>query len=119
MNVLIIEPNQKLQTPYSFLSKPYVVERFSSPELGLKHMAVHQPDLVLLSTSHSTTKILSFLESLKSASARKLIPLILVIDLSHKLSTIPGTTWGGKLGIVTSISSENELNSTIRRVSTV
>src|SRR3989338_2579401 len=113
MNALIIEPNNKLLSPYSFLSKSYVVYRCSSPESGLKYMSTHVPDIVFLSASISTTKILSFLESLKNESIHKLIPLVLVIDLSHKLSTIPGTTWGGKLGVITNISSENELNSTI------
>lgn len=114
--MLIIEPNTKLHTPYSLLSNKNTIERVATPELGLKSMSLQTPDLVLLSASPSISKILSFLESLKNASHNKLIPLIFVIDLSYKLSTIPGTTWGGKLGVLTSISSENELNSTIRRI---
>jgi DNA-binding response OmpR family regulator len=116
MNILIIEPNTKLHNPYALLSQSHNIERVTSPELGLKYMSQQLPELVLLSTSPSITKILSFLESLKNASHQKLIPLMFVIDLSYKLSTIPGTTWGNKLGVITSISSENELNSTIRRI---
>lgn len=119
MNTLIIEPQKALDSPYSYLPSSYNIHRVTSPESGLKYMSTETPDIVFLSTSISTPRILTFLESLKSASYNKLIPLILVIDLSHKLSTVPGTTWGGKLGVVTSISSENELNSTICRVQSV
>lgn len=116
MNILIIEPNSQLHSPYSLLSGKNSVKRVTSIELGLKNMSLYSPDLAFISSSLSISKILTFLESLKNASHTRLIPLIFVIDLSYKLSIIPGTTWGNKLGILTSISSENELNSTIHRI---
>lgn len=116
MNILIVEPNTKISHPYSYLPTSDVVERVSSLEAGLRSMATNIPELVFVSASIATSKLMGLLDALKQASRSGLIPLIFVVDHSHKLSTIPGTTWGGKLGITTTIVSSEEFNSTIRRV---
>lgn len=113
---LIIEPNDALHIPYSYLENRFEYERCTSIEKGLQLMAQKYPDILFLSSSFSLTKSLKVLESLKQKSTLTLIPLMLVIDLSNRLNTVPGTTWGNKIGLITSISSHEEVNSTLNRV---
>lgn len=116
---LIIEPNDSIITPYSYLDDIYSYERCVSIERGLRIMAERYPDIVFLSASYTISKSLKVLESLKQKSTISLIPIILVVDLSHKISHIPGTTWGEKIGIVSTISTKKELNSTLDRVNLI
>ena len=120
-NILIIEPNSGLDTPYKFISGSAPV-RVANVERGLKHLSLQSqtiPDIVFISASFSIQKIITFLDALKNVSRTKLIPLIIVVDFNHKISNIPGTTWGDKIGILTSIVSKSEYNSTIHRVFSV
>lgn len=113
---LIIEPNDSVIKPYSYLDEIYEYERCTSVEKGLSIMASKYPDILFLSASFSLSKSLKVLESLKHKSAYGLIPLILVVDLSNRLSGIPGTEWGDKIGILSTLSSSKELHSTLDRV---
>ncbi|HJZ24156.1 MAG TPA: hypothetical protein VJ201_06900 [Candidatus Babeliales bacterium] len=114
-NILVMEPNDDLDTPYRFLDN-VTLTRVSTIERGLKYLTQQYPDMVFISASFSVQRILSFLDTLKNASRSRLIPIVMVVDLSHKISNIPGTTWGGKIGILTSLVSRSEYNSTIHRV---
>jgi PleD family two-component response regulator len=114
--VLIIEPNARLVTPYSELPSAYSILRVSATEQALDILATITPSLVFLSTSYSMTKILEILEQLKSLSTKKIIPVVFVVDWSHKLSTLPGTTWGNQIGLLHSLSSKQELLATLKRI---
>lgn len=113
---LIIEPNKLLQQPYSYIQKSLSVQRVESIQVGMLEISKSKPDIVFLSTSFSISQTVELLTALKNKSQDGLIPLIFVIDLSQKISSVPGTTWGNKLGILCSQSSFNELNSTLDRV---
>lgn len=113
---LIIEPNDRMLHPYSFLENSYIYQRYTSVEIALQHMSIKYPDIVFISASFSLSKCIKILDALKHISLHSLIPIIFVVDLSKNASLIPGTTWGDKLGIVTSISNQHELNSTLHRV---
>jgi hypothetical protein len=113
---LIIEPNDSLHIPYAYLEDAYEYDRCSSIEKGLAFMAKKYPDILFLSASFSLSKSLKVLESLKQKSSYTLIPLVIVVDLSNRVSSVPGTSWGNKIGLVSSLSSAQEVNSTLDRV---
>ena len=115
---IIIEPNESLHKPYSFMKDAYESDRCASIESGLSLLAKRSPDIVFLSSSYSISKMLKILEAIKHKSHLTLIPLVIVVDLSNRINNIPGTSWGNKIGIVTSISSVKEYNSTLNRVTT-
>ncbi|KXK10705.1 MAG: hypothetical protein UZ22_OP11002000636, partial [Microgenomates bacterium OLB23] len=46
----------------------------------------------------------------------RLIPIVFAIDLSNKISHVPGTTWGGHIEIIHSLNSKKQLNSTVSRI---
>ena len=123
---LVIEPNtflvstQSLAIPYSFLPKQKLqLTTVASIESALAHLVDQTPDIVFLSTSFSPHKTLKFLEALKNHSTKKLIPLIMVVDLSLPASIIPGTTWGESLGIVHTAISPKEFQATLKRFMSV
>ncbi|OGK43875.1 hypothetical protein A2957_00435 [Candidatus Roizmanbacteria bacterium RIFCSPLOWO2_01_FULL_38_11] len=116
LNALIIEPNKKLGSPYNYISGLFNIVHVANVESGLVSLSGTLPQVVFLSTNIGINKTLMFLEALKNASHKKLIPLIFVIDLTNKLNTVPGTTWGGKIGILHSMASKTEFNSTMNRV---
>lgn len=114
--VLIVEPNKKLVLPYGYLSGSYRLTRTDSIELALSKLSDVNPDLVFLSATFSISKSVKFLEALKNFSQFNLIPLIIVIDFSHPLNFVPGTSWGGKIAVLDSFVSQKELLSTMSRV---
>lgn len=113
---LIIEPNDTVNIPYSHLDEKYEYDRCASIEKGMSLMASKHPDILFLSASFSVSKSLKVLEALKHKSSYGLIPLVLVVDLSNRLSSVPGTEWGNKIGILTTLSSAKEVHSTLDRV---
>lgn len=114
--VLIVEPNHSLVEPYCHLPRSYQTFRAASIEQALAKLIDHSPDLVFLSASFAPSKSLLFLEALKNGCLCSLIPLIMVVDLSHRISFLPGTSWGGKFAIIDSSVSQEELYSTLKRV---
>lgn len=116
LNALIIDPNKKLGSPYNLMGEQYAVVHVQSIESGLVSLSGTLPQVVFLSTHIGINKTLIFLDALKNVSHKKLIPLVFVVDLANKLNTIPGTTWGGKIGILHSMISKTEFNSTMNRV---
>ena len=113
---LIIEPNDSLLVPYAHVHKNFITERQSSIQSALAILAQKHPDIVFISASYSISKIIDILDAVKNKSIETLIPVVFVVDLSHKISHIPGTSWGNKLAILSSISSVSEYNSTLDRV---
>ncbi|MBP9815771.1 hypothetical protein KBD09_00845 [Candidatus Woesebacteria bacterium] len=114
--ILIVEPNRHLITPYNKFPAYWSIQRSDTIETALKDLRVHNPELIFLSTSFSLTKSIRLLDAIKNFSYSKLIPIIFVVDFSHRISHFPGTSWGGKAGIIHSLSSKDEINSTISRV---
>lgn len=116
--LLIIEPDVDLTQPYTWFPQimpEAEIIRVPTVELAFDHLQP-QPDLVCLSTSFSPLKVVKLLEALKQASTAKVIPLIFVVHWQNRLTTIPGTTWGGRIGLLHSLSSVAEVRSTLERV---
>lgn len=116
VSALIIEPNSNLDYPYKLLGKTYNLKRCASVETGLLELAQSEPDIIFISASFAASKLVTILDAVKNKSKDRLIPVIFVIDLSNQINRIPGTTWGNKIGVLTSISTRDEYNSTLRRV---
>ncbi|MGD9128978.1 MAG: hypothetical protein PVJ09_00590 [Candidatus Woesebacteria bacterium] len=107
---LIIEPRAELEIPYRYLANyKFNLIRFTTLQRASLELKQTLPDLVLLSTSFSISKLVNFLELLKNTCTIKLIPLIFVIDLKKPISKIPGTTWGKKIVIAHSLFSPKEM----------
>ena len=113
-SILIVEPNLDQKKPYSFLDlKTFKITRVNNSLDAAYELQKQSFDLVFLSCSFSNKKILNFLESLKEASSTKIIPLILVVDLSQPYSIVPGLNWNKQLSLLSSFSSEKELRAAI------
>jgi response regulator RpfG family c-di-GMP phosphodiesterase len=114
--LLIIEPNTRLTTPYNELPSAYSIMRVSATQQAAELLKTMTPDVVLLSTSYSMTKILEVLDQIKLLSTSGIIPVVFVVDWSHKMSCLPGTTWAGKVGILHTLSNPAEVEATLTRV---
>lgn len=115
--ILIVEPNLDLKKPYDFLSpKNFKVTRVNNILIASNELQKQDFSLVFLSCSFSNKKILSFLESLKLASKKQIIPLLLIVDLNQPYSIVPGLNWGQKIAVLSSQSSEEELATILRRL---
>lgn len=116
-SILIVEPNSDLEKPYSFLDqKIFQITRVNNSLTASYELQKSSFDLVFLSCSFSNKKILNFLESLKLAGNTKIIPLILVVDLSQPYSIVPGLTWNNQLSLLSSISSDKELQTNLSKL---
>jgi len=115
--ILIVEPNLDLQKPYAFLnSKTFKITRVNSVLTASDELQKQDFSLVFLSCSFSNKKIFNFLESLKLASKKQIIPLLLVVDLNQPYSIVPGLNWDQKIGLLSSQSFEEELVTLLRRL---
>lgn len=114
--VFILELNENLSIPYKYLPSDTSVFRTTSIKKALKHLAQITPDVVFLSASYEAEECIGFLEALKNASFNQLIPLIVVVDLSHPINFIPGTTWGGRLAVIDSQANPKELYEILERI---
>jgi PleD family two-component response regulator len=117
-HVLIIEPKVSVSVPYQYLQATSIV-RVTSVEAALISMDTKIPDLVVISASFPDKEMFRFFDALKtlcSTHLAKLIPILVVINLREPISTIFGTTWGKKLGIATSESSQAEFEATLARI---
>lgn len=118
IHLLIIEPNAQLFSPYTSLPFSYEVSRVSSLDQAAASFLTLEPELIMISASFAPNAIITFLEKVKNESIEidQLIPVIFVVDLSHQLNFIPGTTWGSQIGILHSLSSPPELYATLQRI---
>jgi hypothetical protein len=116
LTTFVIEPNGKLNFPYGHLPSNYKVVQLATIELALWELANLKPNLVFLSASFPSSKLVKFLEAFKNFCRFELIPLVIIVDLSHRLNFIPGISWGGKIAVLDSFASKRELLSTISRV---
>lgn len=114
--VFILELNENLTVPYKYLPSDSSIFRTSSIKKSLKHLVQTTPDIVFLSASYEAEESIEFLEALKNASFNQLIPLVVVVDLSHPINFIPGTTWGGRLAVIDSQANPKELYEILERI---
>jgi PleD family two-component response regulator len=114
--ILIVDPHFSDIGVYSHIVKQWSFIQVSSIETALQQLYILKPDLVFISASFSINKNLLLLEAIKNLSSKQLVPIVFVLDLSHQISLVPGTTWGGKIGIIHTLSSKKELHSTLDRV---
>lgn len=103
---LIIEPNSKLNHPYDYLSEKLILTKVQSVKQANLELIQQQFSCFILSTSFSPEKQLSLLNAFKFNFKEQIIPLLLVVDLTQPLSTIPGTLWGGRIAIITHTASK-------------
>ena len=100
--LLIIEPNSELTSPYQFFPNNFDIIRLTSTKTAFEKLASQDFSLFVVSTSFSPEKLTILLEALKNQFTDRVIPLLLVVDLNQPLSCVPGTYWGGKLGLLPS-----------------
>ena len=117
--VLIIEPNSSLDSPYNKLCSSWDIQRIKSIELAPNSLLSRCPHVIFISNSYKITKCMSLLETIKNFSFSYLIPIIFVVDLTNHISYFPVTKWGGKIGIIHSLSSKDEIYSTLDRIFSV
>jgi hypothetical protein len=115
-----VEPNPDLTNPYLLLPSECKLELFQNLPRALKKCISHQPDLFCLSASLPPEQILKALWMLKDLrtahQTSSPIPLLLVIDWTQPIIRLPGTTWGGKIGVMHSLSSAAEIRTTVERL---
>jgi len=114
--VLIIEPNDSLKKPYTFMYGVYDIRRVSSIARAITEVHLKPPELVLLSASFTPVSTLKLLEVLKEVSVFTIIPLLIIVDLSYRISTVLGISWGGKIAVVDYNIPKKDLFSTIKRI---
>ena len=114
--VLIIEANESLKNPYTFMSGVYDTRRISSIERAVIEIGLKPPELVLLSASFAPKGTFKVLEALRETSVFSVIPLLIIVDLSYRISTVLGISWGGKIAVVDSRILKKDFFSIIKRI---
>jgi hypothetical protein len=97
---LAVEPNQQVQQPYQYLGQRLRLQRTPSLFEALSLLDEKKFHLFMVSASFSPDKTLKLLTACKNKFVEQVIPLMIIVDLSQPLSTIPGTHWGGRLGLL-------------------
>jgi hypothetical protein len=105
-SALVIEPNSKLVHPYDYLSEKLILTKVQSVKQANLELTRQQFSCFILSTSFSPEKQLSLLDAFKFNFKEQIIPLLLVVDLTQPLSTVPGTLWGGQVAVLAHIASK-------------
>lgn len=114
--ILLADPHSSLIKPYSFLPSSYAVTHCLSIPKAIEELSQQKPHLVIISTYYAPSQILTLLDAVKDASRSSLIPILIMVDLDKRISLVPGTRWGGKIGVMCSISSETEVLATLSRL---
>ena len=98
--ILIIEPNETLTHPYVFLPSGFILHRVPYLDEAEEKIKEEIPSLILISASFPPSSTVEFLEFVKNKFAKKITSVIFIVDLSHRINFIPGTSWGGKIAVV-------------------
>jgi hypothetical protein len=116
--ILAIDPHRQLCKPYQWLMSNSTIVHVTSTPQATQYLRDRIPSLVIISASFSPSQMLDLLETIKAAVAhqRFLVPLIIMIDLHDRINFVPGTHWGQKIGVLCSLSSENEAQAVLKRV---
>lgn len=99
--VLIIEPNDKLIKPYSYL-KNFSQIRARTVKQAVKALAANKFVFFIISASFSPEKQLLLLDAFKQNFKDQVIPLLVVVDLNQPTSTVLGTNWSNKIALLAS-----------------
>lgn len=113
---LVVAPEPELGQVYQVLSQEYQLIHVRSIPLALKHLERRSFEIALLSASFSSSKLLAVLEALKVASHTRLIPVVIMVDLSQRINVVLGTQWGEKIGVLCSLSEKAEIQAVLERV---
>ena len=116
LQIISFEPNTRLTNPYLLFPQSYHFSLHRSLQISFLASSPQVPSFVTVSSSFSPEKIVEFLWQLRNYYDNQIIPVIFVIDWSQPLAQIPGTTWGGKVGVLHSMSSEHEVVATLKRL---
>lgn len=117
-SILIVDPKITLGKPYNLLPTTATTLHVTSTAQAAQYLRTDEHQLVIISASFSPHQMVGLLEILKDASAyrRHLIPLIIMVDLENKINFVPGTLWAEKIGIVCSLSSQQEVDALMYRL---
>lgn len=120
MQILILEPNSLVVSPYSYLASIFrqavSVQRVETVDQAVESLVKLSPELVVMSASFPPEETLKFLEQLKDAGTTDVVPLIWVIDLENPLSTVFGTQWAGQTAVCSTLTSLSEFKSILQRL---
>ena len=116
LKILIVEPNTSVTKPYIFFPHKSIIHRVPSIELATKLIIQELPDLVCISASYSSRKTISFLEALHHELLESIVPVLFVVDTSHRLNFVPGLEWGSKLRVATSESNKDEVQTILDNI---
>lgn len=114
--VLIVEPNTGLKTPYSFIEGVWDIRRIASIDGAIEATLAKPPELVLLSASFDPSQTVKFLETLREVSVFRIIPLLVIVDLSCRISNVLGTSWGDRIAVIDCNITKKDFLSTIERI---
>ena len=117
--LLIVEPDNSVDLPYRYFSEwyaPVAMRRVTSIDVARSILDEKLPTMVLLSTSYSAHKTLRFLETLKLKMNMEVVPLVYVVNWSVRIQHILGTSWGDKVGILNTLSSQEEVRVVTRNL---
>jgi PleD family two-component response regulator len=116
LSLLAVIPTQHVTPVLGRLPSKYSITTVNTTESAQLQLAKSEWDGVIMSTQLSPHKQLELLEIVKTKCRERIIPVIYLIDLQNRLTTILGTSWGDTLGIFHSLSSEAEVASTLKRL---
>lgn len=115
--LLVVEPDLSCDLPYVHLKQEYQMIRSATIETALFQLTqVIVPDLVLISTSLPVSDQLHLLEAVRNLCTNGIIPLIFVVNVKQRLNQVIGTSWGGAMGVLTTESSEREVQAVLNRI---
>lgn len=88
------------------------------PPAAILALSAQTFQLVCCSTNIKPLRLLQVLEAVKHASAEQLIPIVMAVDLSQRMTTFPTFTWAGRFGLVHSQTSPAEWQALVDRLLT-
>lgn len=115
-SILIIETTGCLAIPLTYFPTAYKIYSAISLHEVKSTLEQHEIDLVVFNVSCPEETMFEILQTVYHYCSEDIIPILLVIDLSTPVTSIPGTTWGDKLGILHTLSSRGEFIATMQRL---
>lgn len=116
LQILAVEPNSQVTTPYHELARFGQVYRYTNLEEAAQWLSSNSADIVCVSASFQMSKTLRFLQFLKSTFITTITPLVMIVDFSQQISLLAGTRWGSHMGILHSLSSVAEVEAALDRL---
>lgn len=104
--LLAVEPNRSLDLPYQFFQSKLELRQVNTVKQAIEQLANNSFQVYSLSASFAPDQQLILLDAFKHSFTNQVIPLLIVVDLSQPVSTIPGTKWSGKLALLPSNASK-------------